>query len=141
MRRKFFLIVFAILLASILVVSTLQVLFFENERLRLVDQRLETIASSLIASGLSLSMIQNLESTDDLISDLLGEERVDHIINVYSTDGEVLAQNYTAMEIPLEFNKEENRVTSEIRGLTVRVLNIQRGAWSCRWARFLSPIF
>src|SRR3954452_13337184 len=107
MRRKFFLIIFVFLLASILVVSTLQIFFFENERVRLVDQRLETIASSLIASGLSLNMIQNLESTDDLINDLLGEERVDHIINVYSTDGEVLAQNYTATEIPLQLSRDE----------------------------------
>jgi hypothetical protein len=96
-RRKFFVIVFAFLVSSIVVVSTLQVLFFESERLRLLDQRLETIASSLIASGLSLTMIQNLESTDDLINDLLGEERIDHIINVYSLTGQVLAQNFTAM--------------------------------------------
>jgi signal transduction histidine kinase len=127
LRRKFFLIVFAFLLASILVVSTLQVLFFESERLRLVDQRLETIASSLIASGLSLGMIQNLESTDDLISDLLGEERVDHIINVYSLSGEVLAQNYTATEIPLVFNPDEVHQSYEVGGQTVRVLNIKHG--------------
>lgn len=115
------------LLASILVVSALQILFFESERLRLVDQRLETIASSLLASGLSLSMIQNLESTDDLISDLLGEERVDHIINVYSTEGEVLAQNFTATEIPLKFNKDEIHQSYDVHGQTVRVLNINRG--------------
>ena len=108
-------------------VSTLQIFFFENERLRLVDQRLETIASSLIASGLSLNMIQNLESTDDLINDLLGEERVDHIINVYSDEGEVLAQNYTATEIPLRFTTEEAHQTYPVKNLTVRVLNIKKG--------------
>lgn len=108
-------------------VSTLQILFFESERLRLVDQRLETIASSLLASGLSLSMIQNLESTDDLISDLLGEERVDHIINVYSTDGEILAQNYTATEIPLQFEKDEVHQSYVVHNQPVRVLNIHRG--------------
>lgn len=127
LRRKFFLIVFAFLLVSILVVSTLQLFFFESERLRLVDQRLETIASSLIASGLSLNMIQNLESTDDLINDLLGEERVDHIINVYSLDGEVLAQNYTATEIPLNFTAEEAHQTYQVKNFTVRVLNIKKG--------------
>lgn len=115
------------LLASILVVSTLQILFFENERMRLVDQRLESIGSALLASGLSLSMIQNLESTDDLISDLLGEERVDHIINVYSTEGEVLAQNYTATEFPLQFSSMEVHQNVEVHGHHVRVLNINRG--------------
>ncbi len=127
MRRKFFLIVFAFLVSSIVVVSTLQVLFFESERLRLLDQRLETIASSLIASGLSLSMIQNLESTDDLINDLLGEERVDHIINVYSLSGKVLAQNFTAMEIPLRFSPDEIHQTYDVSRRSVRVLNIKNG--------------
>lgn len=112
---------------SILVVSTLQFLFFESERERLLDQRLETIASSLIASGLSLSMIQNLESTDDLISDLLGEERVDHIINIYSLEGEILAQNYTATEIPLEFSPDEVHQSYDVSGHPVRVLNIKKG--------------
>jgi signal transduction histidine kinase len=126
-RRKFFVIVFAFLVSSIVVVSTLQVLFFESERLRLLDQRLETIASSLIASGLSLTMIQNLESTDDLINDLLGEERIDHIINVYSLTGQVLAQNFTAMEIPLKFSTDEVHQTYDVDRRTVRVLNIKNG--------------
>ena len=127
MRRKYFLIVLGFLLSSMLVVSVLQLFFFESERLNLVDQRLETITSSLIASGLSLHMIQNLESTDDLISDLLGEERADHIINVYSFDGEVLAQNFTATEMPLEFTPDVVHQTRQVKGLTVRVLNIKKG--------------
>ena len=127
MRRKFFLIVLAFLVSSIVVVSVLQLFFFESERLNLVDQRLETITSSLIASGLSLHMIQNLESTDDLISDLLGEERADHIINVYSLDGEVLAQNFTAAEMKLGFEPELAHETRQVKGLTVRVLNIKKG--------------
>jgi two-component system sensor histidine kinase ArlS len=139
LRRKFFLIVFAFLLVSILVVSTLQVLFFESERLRLVDQRLETIASSLIASGLSLSMIQNLESTDDLISDLLGEERVDHIINIYSLDGEVLARNYTATEIPLGFSPRDIHKSYEVDGHPVRVLNIKEGKLVIQVGVILGP--
>ena len=114
-------------------------LFFENERVRLVDQRLETIASSLIASGLSLSMIQNLESTDDLINDLLGEERVDHIINVYSLEGAVLAQNYTATEIPLEFNSNEIHQTYEVNGHPVRVLNIKKGRLVVQVGVILGP--
>lgn len=120
-------------------VSTLQIFFFENERLRLVDQRLETIASSLIASGLSLSMIQNLESTDDLINDLLGQERVDHIINVYSDQGEILAQNYTAAEIPLRFNLTEAHQTYLANNLTVRVLNIRNGSLVVQVGVVLGP--
>lgn len=139
LRRKFFLIVLSFLFASIAVVSTLQVLFFESERMRLVDQRLETIASSLLASGLSLSMIQNLESTDDLISDLLGEERVDHIINVFSSEGKVLAQNYTAMEFPLKFSPGEIHENVEVHGQAVRVLNIASGRLVVQVGALLGP--
>ncbi|MBX3021397.1 MAG: HAMP domain-containing histidine kinase [Bdellovibrionales bacterium] len=127
------------MIVTIVVVSTLQVLFFENERLRLVDQRLETIASSLLASGLSLNMIQNLESTDDLISDLLGEERVDHIINVYAIDGKVLAQNFTALEFPLKFDKDEIHQTYEVHNQAVRVLNIKRSRLVVQVGALLGP--
>lgn len=126
MRRSFFLFVFGFLIATILLVSSMQVFFFENERLRLLDQRLETIASTLFASGLSLQVIENLDSTDDLIHDLLGEERVDQIINVYSLDGEQLAHNFTSSELPLEYSKERWQ-TVEVKGRTIRVLNIESG--------------
>jgi signal transduction histidine kinase len=139
LRRKYFFIVFAFLLATILVVSTSQVIFFESERLRLVDQRLETIASSLIASGLSLSMIENLESTDDLINDLLGEEHVDHIINVYSLSGEILAQNYTATEIPLRFDSVDVHESYDVAGQKVRVLNIKHGRLLVQVGVLLNP--
>ena len=139
MRRKFFLIVLAFLVSSILVVSILQLFFFESERLNLVDQRLETITSSLIASGLSLHMIQNLESTDDLISDLLGEERADHMINVYSLDGEILAQNFTAAEMKLGFEPELAHETRQVKGLTVRVLNIKKGHLVIQVAAAIGP--
>jgi signal transduction histidine kinase len=126
LKRKFFLIVFGFLTATIIVVSTLQQFYFASERLRLMDQRLETIASSLIASGLSLNLIENLESTDDLIHDLLGDERVDSIINIYSRDGKVLAQNYTASAIPLNFNATDRWQTYEVEGKKVHVLNLVR---------------
>lgn len=125
MRSKFFLLVFSILIALIVIVSALQFVFFENERQHLIDQRLEAVASSLLASGLSMNLIDNLESTDDLISDLLGEERVDQLINIYSDDGEVLARNVTAAQLPLVFSQERWQ-TLRVGDLHVRVLNLQR---------------
>jgi len=108
-------------------VSTLQVFFFESERARLLDQRLETIASSLIASGLSMGLIENLSSTDDLINDLLGEEKIDQIITIYSLDGKILAQNLTATELPLPFNPKDQWQTYEVNGRTIRALNLHTG--------------
>jgi len=121
------LIILGFLIAVIGVVSTLIILFLENERFMLHDQRLGAIASTLIASGLSLDLIQNLESTDDLIHDLLGEEKIDQIINIYSLDGKILAQNYTAVEIPIRFEANEQWQTYKIKDRTVRVLNLRRG--------------
>jgi hypothetical protein len=90
------------------------VAFYESERLRQIDQRLEALASSLIASGLSLDFIENLESTENLINDLLGEERVDQLINIYSLDGRVLAQNFTALELPLVVHSRQRWQTEEV---------------------------
>ena len=108
-------------------VSTLQVFFFESERSRLLDQRLETMASSLIASGLSMELIENLSSTDDLINDLLGEEKIDQIITIYSVDGKILAQNVTATELPLPFTPKDHWQTYEVSGRTIRALNLPTG--------------
>ena len=110
-----------------MVVSTLQVFFFESERSRLLDQRLETMASSLIASGLSMELIENLSSTDDLINDLLGEEKIDQIITIYSVDGKILAQNVTATELPLPFTPRDHWQTYEVNGRTIRALNLPTG--------------
>ena len=108
-----------------IIVSSLQMVFLESERNHLVEERLETLASTLIASGLSLSLIQNLESSDDLIHDILGEEKVDQIIRIYDMDGEVLAENFTSTELPLSFNPHERWETQQVKGRSVRVLNIR----------------
>lgn len=139
MRRKFFVVVFVFLLISITIVSALELLFFASERMRLVDQRLETIASTLIASGLSLSFIENLDSTDDLVHDLLGEERVDQIINIYGLDGQLLAQNFTGAEIPLMFNAGERWQNVSVKGREVRVLNFASGRIVIQIGMVLDP--
>ncbi|MGE4133636.1 MAG: hypothetical protein AB7F86_18510, partial [Bdellovibrionales bacterium] len=125
MRRRFFLLIFVFLASTIFLISTALLLFFENERQRLLDQRLETVASSLLASGLSAQLIENLESTEDLIRDLEGDEHIDQIINIWSLSGNILAQNLTGREMPLKFNPDERFQTYSINGRHVRILNIR----------------
>lgn len=139
MRKRFFFVVLAFLVGSISVVSVLEFLFFENEKMRLLDLRLETIASTLIASGLSVSLIENLESTDDLIHDLLGEERVDHIINIYNFEGQLLAQNFTGSEFPLGFNNKDRWSSESIKGRSVRVFNFPSGGIMIQVGMVLDP--
>ncbi len=139
MRKKFFVIIFVFLVASSTLVFTLSFLFFDSERMRFLDQRLETIASTLIASGLSLSFIENLDSTDDLVHDLLGEERIDQIINVYNLEGELLAQNFTGSEIPLDFNAHERRETVTVKDRSIRVLNFPSGRIMIQVGMFFNP--
>lgn len=139
MRRRFFFIIFAVLAGTIAIVSILQQVYFASERLRIADQRLETISSSLIASGLSLDLIQNLESTDDLVSDLLGEERADMLINIYALDGELLAQNYTASAFPLTFTSKERWQTLVVEGREVRLLNLPQANLMVQVGLFLGP--
>jgi signal transduction histidine kinase len=110
-----------------MVVSTAQIFFYENERLELIDQRLETIASTLIATGLSLDMIEKIESTDDLINELLGEEKIDQIINVYNLKGKILVKNLTAAEVYIPFNRDSHWQNYETGDRTIRILNIVHG--------------
>ena len=139
MRRRFFLIVLGFLAITILLVSVLQQFYVRAEQNRVNEQRLETIASSLIASGLSVDLIDNLESTDDLIHDLLGDERVDLLINIYSSDGKLLAQNLTASKIslPLNLNLQWQDYISD--GRKVRVLNLLKDDLIIQVGSFVDP--
>lgn len=120
-------------------VSSLAFLYFDSEKMRFVDQRLETIASTLIASGLSLSLIENLESTNDLVHDLLGEERIDQIINIYNLKGRLLAQNYTATELPLVFNVHQRWQTVSVKDRIIRVFNFASGRIVIQIGTVLDP--
>lgn len=139
MRRRFFLIVLGFLAVTILVVSVLQQAYVRAEENNLLDQRLETIASSLIASGLSLDLIDNLESTDDLIQDLLGTDRVDLLINIYSADGEILAQNSTASKITLPFTPTQHWEDYDVDKRRVRVLNLAKDNLIIQVGSFREP--
>lgn len=123
LRRRYFFIILATLGITVLIVSILQEVYFTRERVRLLDQRLSTVAASLLASGLSLDLIDNLESTDNLIGDLLGDERADLLISVYNLEGEVLAQNLTATELSPKFSKHAGFEDQAVQGRSVRVLN------------------
>lgn len=124
---------------SIFVVSISQFVFLENERLGLIDRQLETIASSLIASGLSADMINSLETTQDLVNDLLGEERVDHIINLYNSKGTILARNFTAQQLELPFINGQSYDNFEIKNQQIRTLTIPHGKLVVQVGTILNP--
>src|SRR5688500_16573776 len=124
MRTKFFATTFGVLLITALLVSYIHFHFFRTERMRLIDQQVEAVASSLFASELSIHELDDLEEAQDIISDVLGEARMIALITIIDPLGQVQYRNRAAAVLNLPVRLRERRETVEVAGYSVRVLNL-----------------
>lgn len=125
LRRKYFLFLLILLTATVAFSSAIQIFFFSNERRQLVDQQIEATASALIASGFSAELLDNLDEVDDLLKDILGEVRVDQIINIFNSDGSVLYRNLAGTQLPIEFIPHQRWLDLQINDHDIRILIIK----------------
>lgn len=128
MRRSFIITIFSTIAAAILIVSVLQYSFFEHERRRLIDRQLETVASALIASRLSIDLMENLNEVDSIIQSAVADNRIDLVINIYSEDADVLYANDTGKRLDLELNPNGKWRDIEKGQHYLRTLTIHNGA-------------
>ncbi len=131
MRRRFFFTTLAALLVTVGTVATVQSKFFRDEQSRLVDRRIEEMASALYSSDLSVSEIEDVEEANDIIADALGQERVDLVIVLYDKAGKPVYTNRNAALLGAAFHLGERWQTVErghhlIRLLSLRLPNTDR---------------
>lgn len=127
MRRKFFITLFSLIAATVCLVSFLQYSFFQSERKRLIDRQIETVASALIASRLSVELMENLNEVDAIIQNAVIDNPIDLVINIYSEDADVLYSNGTAKRLNLELNQNQKWQDVEKKGHSLRLLTLRNG--------------
>lgn len=111
--------------ATVVLVSFLQYTFFQSERKALIDRQIETVASDLIASHLSVDLLDNLDVARDVIESAVKNDRIDQFVNIYSEDSDVLYSNETAKRLSLELNKQAKWQDIVTHDHTLRVLTLK----------------
>lgn len=124
MRLKFFYFTLALLLFTVLATTALHFYFFATERRLLIDHQIEASASALIASDFSQQLLENIEEVDDILKDVLGEERVDLVIGIFDLNGNLLFRNAVGRRIPVELSDKHGWSDISFEDHQIRVLTI-----------------
>lgn len=140
LKTKFFLITFFSLLALSVSLLFLDRYILSKEVLARIDSELETIASSIVASGLSVDLLKNFEETDDLLRDALEDHRIDRTIRIFSIEGRLLFSNEmgSALESPLTQNRWS---TIEYGAHQIRRLTIRAQSYFVEVGIVVQPLF
>lgn len=96
MRIKLFLVIFAALSITAASISYLYDHFFKLERMRLIDINLEQSVTLLKNSDLALSKSEFSNQGTKLIQEIIGDDRINMIIGIYSESGNLLYKNDNA---------------------------------------------
>ncbi|MBS1984594.1 MAG: HAMP domain-containing histidine kinase [Bdellovibrionales bacterium] len=123
MRSRFFFTIFGVLILTVVASSVVHFSFFRAERLRLVDQQIQSIASSLV-SNLSVVEFEDIEETEEVISETLGSERIRMLIYIRGAKGESIYLNRNAQILDYLPPLSPQRETYRVNGHMIRVLNL-----------------
>lgn len=124
LRSRFFYTLLAVTLLAVSAVGALSFRFFASERHRLIDEKVELMASSLISADLSEVA---LEKVDDTLSTALGTDATTALVTILKSDGAQIYRNAHAKallgdaQIPLE----PSWVHFDARGHHARIANIR----------------
>lgn len=96
MKRKFFLLTTVIMFLTVVSVAILYYYYFNNERIRLIDEQIEVAASSLLASDLADS---ELDEMTDIVAEAIGSDGATTLVSIYTHEGALLYRNENALRI------------------------------------------
>lgn len=112
------------MLLTAAVVAVIYYNYFVSERMRLIDEQIEVIASSLLASDLGDS---ELEEMTDIVADAIGSEGATTLVSIYNSQGGLLYRNENALNV---FNEDDiplhpQRVLVRTKKHRARLLNLK----------------
>lgn len=128
MRNKYFFIILISIISSISLSLAFTFYYMQEEITRSLDSQLETMASSIFASGLSVDLMDNMDDVDEVMSDIFQEERVDRYIRIYqASDLRLLYANEFGLMASLPAPRGQEHSTVEYGHRRFRVLEIKNG--------------
>lgn len=105
-------------------ISALHFYFLRAERLRQIDQEIETTASALISSDVSRIPLDDFEESEDRLHDVLGTYKMSKIIILKDNAGNVLYENANAQFVTEEIPVKVGWATYQIGKHEVRLLSV-----------------
>lgn len=127
MRTRFFVTIFFVLSVTAASISYIHFHFFRLERLRLIELNLRQNATLLLNTDLSLTRKEFSDEGDDLVDDVIGDDKVNVIVGIFNKKGQVLYKNANAEVFDMpdaleEFDEWEDREVGDflIKYLTVK---------------------
>lgn len=125
MKNRLFAFLFFSLTCIVILISTLSYYIVKSESERLTDEQIENLSATFIASNLTLQKLNQFEITDNQISEILGEDKINHVIAIYDEDEVELYSNFTAQYLNVSFEKKQGWSTEELSDHTVRILTLK----------------
>lgn len=114
MKYKFFIAIFLALSVTAFSVSAIHYHFFKAERLRLIELNLQQNANLLVNTDLELTRGEFKSQGKELIENVLGDDKINVIVGIYSGKGNILYKNENASifnlpaKIELDFKEWED---------------------------------
>ena len=96
LRTRFFFTIFAVLCVTAASISYIHFHFFRLERLRLIELNLRQNATLLLNSDLNLTRKEFSDEGDELVDDIIGDDKVNVIVGIFNRRGQILFKNANA---------------------------------------------
>lgn len=139
MRSKFFWSFFSILLICAVGAFLVDRYILYRQLFIQVDNRLETMATSIIASDLSPELLNNFEDTGDTLRSALEDQPLDFSIRIFNNQGKLLFENDMASSI--EQPKSRDRWGFiQLGNRQLRILTLDTSEYSVEVGIFLQRL-
>jgi signal transduction histidine kinase len=124
LKRRFVLNIALVLTLSIGAVGILQFMLFRAEQWRLIDARIESMASLLISSDLSSAELREFEEAEDIILRQVGGESFNQFVIIYNRKGQEVYRSRNVGPLPDVIPRDQQWQTIESEGRLIRVLSL-----------------
>lgn len=125
MKNRLFAFLFVSITLIVIFAFTLSYYVVKSESELLIDEQIENLSASLISSNLTLQKLNQFEVTDNQISDILGEDKINHVVSIFDKDQIELYSNFTAQYLDVNFENKLGWSTEVLSGHTLRILTLK----------------
>lgn len=140
MKNRLFAFLFFSITCIVILTSTLSYYIVKSESEHLIDEQIENLSAALISAKLTLQNLNQFEITDNQITEILGENKINHIIAIYDEDEVEIYSNFTAQYLNVEFEKQLGWSTEELGDHSVRILTLKTSTYYLRIGIILDEV-
>ena len=124
MRYRFFFIILATLILAAIGFNGVTIYFFRNQRIDLIDRQIDRSARILLDSkAFRNSVDDGAERIENVITDVLGAERIGKVFIVRDRAGNIEYQSYNMSPLQAELPTSPEWITVQAKEQYVRIFN------------------